>query len=295
MFNGGKVPTMVAYDEKSRDSQPLAWGTACMYLPATTTIQECFKASLDDKCPPKTNPEPQSVVAGATPQRWMRDYMHLLFSNIIADMEPKLDQYDWKEATIYWVFTVPGSWAEFPAVANFKRLAGEAICLCIGNRKSSKIIIDTSEAKASAYSLLKGGFAASIQGYASGNRVLSCDIGGATTDIAVSQILAPGLLTTPMQLEMHPLGMADISKAFRLHIQQVLDNAGAANSRGVARTLAQKHFMNTFTELRLRTDARVAIEVPGSCSVWCPPENTSANGTRIEEGGLTGKVLLIHK
>lgn len=265
---------MVAYDTNSGDSLPLAWGEACVYLRPPIKIQECFKTSIDDNRPADTSPESQSLVAQAIPQRWMRDYMQLLFGHIVAHIDSKLEP-DWKEATIHWVFTVPGSWADFPTVANFKRLAGDAVRLCIGERKASKIIVNFTEAQASAYCLLKHGPAASIEGYTPGKTVLSCDIGGATTDIAVSQIIAPGLLTTPMQLGMHPVGVADISKQFRLHIQQTLENAGVANPMEMAQDIAQQNFLKTFTEGGPRPNGRISIFVPGICSVWRPPRGQS--------------------
>jgi len=140
---------MVAYDE---GGCPVLWGKDCVDLPPPIKIHECFKYSMVE-CLPNTNPEPHPVIARDSPQRWMQDYIHLLFGHIVAKIDSKLDPY-WKDATIHWISPVPGSWAEFPTVADSKGLAADAVHLCIGDRKASRIIINTNQGVLSCSSFL---------------------------------------------------------------------------------------------------------------------------------------------
>ena len=290
------MPTKLAYNLKNQDGTPVAWGDGCVDLHPQMKVHEYFKAFMDERLP-HINPESPPIVARANVHRWMRDYIQLLCGSVVASIDSIVDPTaNWKDAAIHWRFTVPGSWAELPTVANFRRLAEGAIYHCIGDRDGSKVITKITEARAAAHCLLKYGSAASVDGYAAGNTVLSCDIGGATTDIAVSQIGAPGLLKIPKQLGMHLGGLADIDRRFILHAQNILNCAGVPNSMEAAQILSRTEFRvvkREFTGKQADNWVRFPLLSTWEASVWRPAGNMSSTGTRIDDG-KEGKQLLIH-
>lgn len=135
---------------------------------------------MDEHSPLTSTLESQKWSSHAIDQRCMLDFMNLICEQITAGIDSK-HGVSWKNATIQWIFSVPGSWAELPTVANSKRLAEDAIYRCIGERPGSKVFTSPTETRASAHCLLKNGSVSAITAYAPGNFVLSCDIGGATT------------------------------------------------------------------------------------------------------------------
>jgi hypothetical protein len=145
---------------------------------------------------------------------------------------------------------------------------------------------------------LKYGSAARVDGYTPGNTVLSCDIGGTTTDIAVTQIEAPGLLKIPKQLGMHLTGMMNIDARFILHAQKILNCAGVSNSMEKAQILCRTKFQAAKEEFTgEQTDKWVSFPLLPiwEARIWRPPGNMSSTCTRVDNWEGNGKQLLIHK
>ena len=232
----------MAYDKEKDDGPPAAWGHECNQVGRTIRVQRCFKAFIDEKYLPVADGDSLPLFTRADIHRWMRDYIQVFCSAILANIASFHDQSTWKDSVVNWVFTVPGSWAEFPTIADFRSLAEEAVFTSIGERNGSRITTVTTEARASAQWLLKNGSQMSASGYTPGSTVLSCDIGGETTDIAVCRVIAPGLLGTPRQLDLYPKGDTCVDAWFEEHVRQVLENAGVTDSMRVAEKLCQVDF-----------------------------------------------------
>lgn len=256
---------------------------------------------MDEQSPLNTTLKLLGGSTRANDYLYMLDFIHLICEHIIADIDSagqdsKLE-ISWKKGTIHWIFCVPGGWAELPTLANFKRLAEDAIYRCIGDCEGSKVFTRPTEARASAHRLLMNGSASSMVAYKPGNIVLSCDIGGATTDIAVSRIEAPGLLRTPMQLDIHPAGGATVDTLFIIHVQKFLETAGVSDSMKIAQRVSSDQFSiakETFT-LRNR-DVWIPFQLPASCKVrnWRPSEDAMSIETKICEG-VGCRILMIHR
>ncbi|RDL31968.1 uncharacterized protein BP5553_09370 [Venustampulla echinocandica] len=237
---------------------------------------------------------PSTVPGGPGSQlelhRWVRHYLGAFCAEVVAvidrDAAPK-----WRDADVIWNFTVPGSWSALPVVADFKRLAGEAVSPCFPNGKGFRICCDVKEATASAQSLLVEGSVSKKKEYEVGNVVISCDIGGATTDIAISTVSSAGTLTTWPQLETESAGMVSIEKEFWLHASHFFRSVGASNPDQLALEIARgKNFQRARAEfMKGRAEERVSITLPDSCNVekWSPLEATSPRMSTINGGKLS--------
>ncbi|KAF4635916.1 hypothetical protein G7Y89_g2160 [Cudoniella acicularis] len=158
-------------------------------------------------------------------------------------------------------------WAKFPVVADFRRLAEDAISSSFENTKSVRVCCDVTEATASALSLLVNidNEAAPTQErrYNIGNTVITCDIGGSTTDTAVSTVSSAGRLHTWPQLESVSTGTVTIEKAFWLHAREILQSAGVSDPDLVALEVTRSwRFRDTYVKFaNHRSDQPLRVEI----------------------------------
>ena len=89
-------------------------------------------------------------------------------------------------------------------------------------------------ARASAMCLCVNGLIAQNKAYSIGNTTISCDIGGSSTDIAISRVWGPAVLKRFCQLELKPSGFTTVQRAFFLHVAQTLTRAGAHRPNDLA-------------------------------------------------------------
>jgi hypothetical protein len=290
-----KIPTKLAYDPQDTEGPPIEWGRECNQLPPGQ-IKECFKAFMGAASfsnGPNTVPgRPDSQLEL---HRWVRDYLGAFCADVVDIIDNQSNAAGWKDAMVIWNFTVPGSWAVFPVVADFKRLARDAVSSCFPNAncKDFRISTDVTEATASALCLLATSSGKDNK-YSVGNTVISCDIGGATTDIAVSSVSSAGRLTTWPQSKTESVGMVAVEIAFWLHARHTLRSAGAQNPDQLALEMARgfvfKYEMKNFTTHR--NGDRIRIRLPASCNVekLSPSEKRNTSMSVIE-----GKDLCIHR
>ncbi|KAH6694209.1 hypothetical protein BKA61DRAFT_584359 [Leptodontidium sp. MPI-SDFR-AT-0119] len=194
-----KIPTMLAYDS---NGTLMAWGK-CEGGPYDR-FQECFK----------------SYIATTT----FPDFPGALTS---------------KNGYLTWNFTVPGSWAKFPVVADFKRLAENAVFSCFTTTDKIRVHAHLTEGEASAICVLSRSTVAKSHEFAVGDIVVSCDIGGATTDIAISIVSGAGKLDPCPPLQLHPVGLMSINRNFWELARQTFRLAGLQqNADGLAWRIA---------------------------------------------------------
>jgi hypothetical protein len=257
--------------------------------PTPGQSKECFKAFMGAA---SFSNGPNTVPGGPDSQlelhRWVRDYLGAFCAAVVDFIDHKAVA-GWRDATVIWNFSVPGSWAVFPVVADFKRLAGDAVSSCFPNAKDFRIFTDVTEATASALCLLATSLGKDKQ-YSIGNTVISCDIGGATTDVAVSSVSSAGRLATWPQSKTESVGMVTVDIAFWLHARHTLRSAGAQNPDQLALEMARgkpfQHAKAVFT--RHQNEDRVRIKLPMSCNVqkWSPSETPSSSMSVIDEQRL---------
>ncbi len=283
-----KIPTRLAYDQQNDEGPLIAWGEECDGLPADH-IKEHFKVFMGD-----TNflEDPDTVPWVPCSQqelhRWVRDYLGAFCAHVV-DFIDRQATAGWREATFIWNFTVPGTWAEFPVAADFKRLAEDAVGSCSSNAKGFRVSTNMTEARASALCLLAASSVKDKQ-YSVGSTVISCDIGGATTDVAVSKVSGAGRLATLFQLQIEPVGTVTVEKAFWLHARQTLRSAGAQNPDQLA--LEMVHGLQFQYERanfeKHKSEDRIRIRLPNSIDAlkWQPSETTNTNMSTIENGYL---------
>jgi hypothetical protein len=165
----------------------------------------------------------------------------------------------WRDATVI-NFSVPGSWAVFPVIADFKRLAGDAVSSRFPNAKDFRISTVVTEATSSTLCLLATSLGKDKQ-YSAGNTVISCDIGTVTTDVAVSSVSSAGRLATWSQSKTESVGMVTVDIDFWLHARHTLRSAGAQNPDQLALEMARgkpfQHARALFT--RHQNEDRVRI------------------------------------
>lgn len=171
-----------------------------------------------------------------------------------------------------WNFSVPGRWSEYPVVANFKQLAEEALNSCLLGQ-TNRVEVLATEAEASAQSILHQGQLGADNGrYAMGNVVISCDIGGATTDVAISDIVAAGKLASWSRLISEPRGVVAFEQIFWEHAEQVLRSAGAQEpgqwALEITKCMDLVKARNEFS----KSYGDVVIRLPSACGIenWCP-------------------------
>jgi hypothetical protein len=235
---------------------------------------------------------PNAVPGGPDSQRelhrWVRDYLGAFCAEALDFIDGRAVA-GWRDATVIWNFTVPGSWAVFPVVADFKRLAGDAVSSCFPNAKDCRISTDVTEATASALCLLAASLGKDKQ-YSVGNTIISCDIGGSTTDVAVSSVSSAGRLATWPQSKTESVGTVTVEKAFWLHARHILRSAGAQNPDQLALEMARGEPFQEERALftRHQNEDRVRIKLPKSCNVqeWSPSETPSTSMSVIEKHKL---------
>ncbi|PVH80821.1 hypothetical protein DL98DRAFT_531842 [Cadophora sp. DSE1049] len=220
-----KIPTALAYDPLDDRGFPIAWGQGCENMGADQ-VKQCFKAFIGN---PATIHAAEIKLWAPTSQlelrRWTRDYLYALCSKAADTIDIELCP-GWRSEDVIWNFSVPGRWSYHPVVANFKQLAEDAVSSC-GFRKECVKVLAT-EAEASAHSILNQcQLSAGNEKFAVGNVVISCDIGGATTDVAISEIVGPGKLASWRKLALEPRGVVIFEQRFWEHAEQVLRSAGA--------------------------------------------------------------------
>ncbi len=224
--------------------------------------------------------------------RWVRDYLTAFCADVVdfISNEKEGTFEGWRDARVVWIFTVPGSWAAFPVVAEFELLAQDAVSSLFPSAKDSRLFTNVTEGEASALCLLVAGGLKDNQ-YSVGNTVISCDIGGATTDVAISTVSSAGRLTTWDQLPTESVGTVTVEKAFWLYVRDILRSAGAQNPDQLALEMTRgRHFLHeraVFQKPRSGEDC-IKIRIPDSCQVqtWSPSEASSVGMPTIENRNL---------
>lgn len=149
-------------------------------------------------------------------------------------------------------------------------------------------------ARASAMCLCVNGLIAQNKAYSIGNTTISCDIGGSSTDIAISRVWGPAVLKRFCQLELKPSGFTTVQRAFFLHVAQTLTRAGAHRPNDLAPKLVCDEgtvkILHGFTDKQHKD--RVKLKLPSFCTVksWPPSPQAGSKKTRIE-----GLMIYIYK
>ena len=168
---------------------------------------------------------------------------------------------------------MPGIWPQYPVVANFKQLAEEALSSCfIG--QTIRVEVLATEAEASAQCILnQGQLCADNERYSVGNVVISCDIGGATTDVAISEIVGPGKLAAWSKLTSQPRGVIAFEQRFWEHTEQILRSAGAQEPGKWALEITKSDDLAKARNGFSKSYGDVAIPLPKACCIktWQPP------------------------
>ncbi|KAK0108940.1 hypothetical protein ONS96_002777 [Cadophora gregata f. sp. sojae] len=286
----GKIPTALAYDPLDNRGTPIAWGRGCADMRADE-VKQCFKAFMGS---PATvyvaknklwTPESPAEV-----HRWIEDYLHDFCRHAADTINTELGR-GWRSGDVIWIFSVPGRWLEYPVVADFKRLAEEALRSC-DISSNPRVEVLATEAEASAQSILSQGQLGADncnERYAVGNVVISCDIGGATTDVAISEIVGPGKLASQSLLKLEPRGVVAFEQSFWEHTERILRSAGVqepsrwalemTKSAGLAR--ARNQFSKSY--------GNVAIRLPEGCVVEDGQPSSQpgpSRDTTIQDGNL---------
>lgn len=186
----------------------MAWGK-CEGGPYDR-FQECFKSYI------ATTTFPDFPGAPTSKQvlfRWVQDYLTAICKQTALEIDAeKID--GWRNGYLTWNFTVPGSWAKFPVVADFKMLAENAVFSCFTTTDKIRVHAHLTEGEASAICVLSRSTVAKSHEFAVGDIVVSCDIGGATTDIAISIVSGAGKLDPCPPLQLHPVGLMSVNRNF---------------------------------------------------------------------------------
>lgn len=142
-------------------------------------------------------------------------------------------------------------------------MAEDAVFSCLPSTRTENICISTdlTEGEASAYCFLNEKSVAKFHKFAHGDTIISCDVGGATTDIAISTISDAGQLITSPQLNIAPMGVVSVDKKFwhlvRKTLRDVLgpvqaDLTALEMTRESAYTNARTTFSGTAQEDRIQ-------------------------------------------
>lgn len=286
-----KIPTQVAYDPEESDGPIVAWGKECDDLPFGQ-VKQCFKAFIGDATfpiAPSTMAVPGGPISQKELHRWVRDYLRAFCMSVVELIDREMEDRTWR-STATWNFTVPGAWPSFPVVADFKRVAEEAVFSFFEESKDVRIFANLTEGKASAMFLMVNDSANKANRYTTGNMVISCDIGGATTDIAVSIVSSAGRLEHWPQLRVEPTGIVTIEKQFYIHACQALKEANVQSAADVALTMARsREFARVRASFsRLQSEQLVRIPLPSSCEVrdWSPSGSSSSQPLFIKNSNL---------
>ena len=299
-----KIPTRLAYAPQDDEGPPIAWGMECDTLPPDQ-VKECFKAfmganfSHGPNRPPHSQSHNKDIIEleHAVPwspcsqrelHRWVVDYLWAFCAGVVDFIDAQVGK-SWRDATVVWIFSVPGSWAKFPVVADFKRLAEDAVSACLPSAKRCSISTEVTEATASALSLLAAG-PVEDQQYSVGSTVISCDIGGATTDVAISTVLSPGRLATWPQPQAESVGAVTVEKGFWLHACDTLRNAGVPNPDQLALQMIHSYHsqLAKATFASHQREDRIRMPLPESCNLreWSPSETPSTTMSTIIKNGF---------
>lgn len=175
--NDVKVPSTLLYqtDKKTVES----WGFACQYNKDSI---DWFKRHLDERAlrkmlqafqvdpPYKTVEEVRAIY---------RHYMAELYKHISETLQPKLQNADWSDKRVEFLFSLP---ATFNATDTSDALEKELRLAGFGTGgKHHKVSMDLTEPQAAA---VYTAFNTDTQLF-QGNVILTCDAGGGTTDLAI--------------------------------------------------------------------------------------------------------------
>ncbi|KAG4437200.1 hypothetical protein IFR05_007319 [Cadophora sp. M221] len=182
--------------------------------------------------------------------------------------------------------TGSGSWAKFPVVADFKRLAEDAVFSSFITTDKIRIHTHLTEGEASALCLLNCSTVANkSREFAAGDIVVSCDIGGATTDIAISIVAGAGKLDPCPQLRVHPVGVMSIDMNFWELPRQTLRKAGLQqNADDLAKEMSCGKWFTSTRSSFARTSGVERIEIvlpPGHTVGDWPSAETEIHDHRM--------------
>lgn len=235
-----KIPTILCYDE-NHSSSLIAWGEKCQRYPLHTA-KEHFKAFIGD-----TNFEEiaRTFPGGPSSQRelhgWVKDYLIEFCTHVIDTIKTRMKTVITADVKWTWNFTIPEIWqrGNGSPKRDFKRLAINAVTSLL---PMAHVDLDCqmTEGEASAHFLLASGIASGREEYQIANTVISCDIGGATTDIAVATIGATGRPNV-WKSDCIPIGTVAIEDAFLSHATETLQGAGVENADQLALQLVKSN------------------------------------------------------
>jgi hypothetical protein len=294
----GKIPTKLVFDTESEDGPPVAWGSQLIGIFAENT-RECFKQLMVvDRSKFAELIEPFAPASQIELHHWIREYLRAFCAQAMVTIDIALPL-TWKKASIDWSFTVPGCWNQLPVVEDFRRLAEEALSSILQEAKDLRVHTNITEASASAMSLVVGGLVAHEKACPIGDTIISCDIGGSTTDIGLSKICSPGVLEPLGHLRLNPSGFITIEKDIFLHVRETLTNAGADGPTGLALRLVRHPAtidnIVDFTD-KLGQDW-IKIHFYPDCTVgnWSPSPQAGSKKSYIKDLSLyIHKQVLLH-
>ncbi|KAH9222387.1 hypothetical protein DL95DRAFT_454848 [Leptodontidium sp. 2 PMI_412] len=269
-----KIPTMLAYDS---NGTLMAWGK-CEGGPYDS-FQECFKSYI------ATTTFPDFPGAPTSKQvlfRWVQDYLTAICKQTALEIDAERVD-GWRNGFLTWNFTVPGSWAKFPVVADFKRLAENAVFSCLTTTDKIRVHAHLTEGEASAICVLNRSRVAKSHEFAVGDIVVSCDIGGATTDIAISIVSGAGKLDPCPPLQLHPVGLMSVNRNFWELARQTFRLAGLQQNADVLALVIARS--QAFTSARERFSAadgeRIIISIPIEYSIHDWPPRPAENHKKL--------------
>ncbi|PVH77030.1 hypothetical protein DL98DRAFT_535206 [Cadophora sp. DSE1049] len=211
-----KIPTTLTYDS---EGNLITWGTPAKH--PCDKLVECFKSYIASASVPIF---PGAPASKQELFRWFQDYL----TAICKQTAEEIDEHDigWRSGNTIWSFTVPGCWPKSTVVRDFTRMAEDAVFSCLPNTSTENIRINTNltEGEASAHCFLNDSTVAKFHKFAHGDTLISCDVGGATTDIALSTISDAGQLITSSQSDVFPAGIVSIDKKFWQLARETLRN-----------------------------------------------------------------------
>lgn len=208
-FSEYKIPTKVEYDLES--GKAIRWGNHCDRTPALRVtdahgVKEFFKTFFATSTLPSVIPNAPDN--RETLNRWVIDYLRLFCGSVASQVDdriqaqiqnsPSLPRQNWRRGKIYWNFTFPGSWGLSNAT-KFRSLAEQAVMHDLQDRTNIHnihVYCQTTEGAASARCLMAYALHSAVdkKRYVLDKSAVSCDVGGATTDIMVSRVSEVGML-----------------------------------------------------------------------------------------------------
>jgi hypothetical protein len=288
-----KTPTNLVFDSGSKDGLPVAWGFEHTGLPGQNT-RECFKAFMGvSQSKFAESSIPSAPMSKTELHHWIREYLRAFCARAVSAIDMRLPS-TWKKASIDWSFTVPGSWSPLPVVEDFRRLAENAVSSSLQEARHVRVHTDVTEAHASAMCLLISGLIAQEKSYSVNNTVISCDIGGSSSDVAVSRVNGPGVLIPLCNLQLNPSGFTTVEKGLFLHIMQTLASAGAPCPMDLA--LRMVRVRNTIQDIREFTDKQgkdwISLTIPDTPTIGSLRLSRLAGSKKTY---IEGSRMYIHK